>query len=81
MDDYLSKPVRLSDLSRTIKRWIARGQNRLVLEDNAPKSEIDGAPALDPNALARLRSLIPEEAALSELFDGFIDQARESIPN
>jgi PAS domain S-box-containing protein len=80
MDDYISKPVRLSEFSRTVRRWAGiRGQNRLLQENDAPKSGTKSAPAFGLNALARLRALIPDEASLAELFDAFIDQARELI--
>ena len=66
MDDYVSKPVRQSDLNAVIRRWV-RGNDRL-----GPATLEASTPVLDPVALAALKSLEeqnPEQlAALVALF-------------
>lgn len=80
MDDYISKPVRLGDFSRTLKRWVRiNEQGKKLQEQHKAKSETEALPPFGARELVRLRNLIPDDAALGELFDAFIKQAKELI--
>jgi CheY-like chemotaxis protein len=48
MDDYISKPVALEELERTLKRWLNGGDGR------------EPDPTFDPQTVATLRSLSPQ---------------------
>lgn len=77
MDDYISKPLRLEDFARALNRWA--GLRRKNGKSEKRESELEAESVIGMNDLARLRSLIPGEAALSELFDAFIDQGKDLI--
>ncbi|MGI8837654.1 MAG: response regulator [Pyrinomonadaceae bacterium] len=76
MDDYISKPLRLADFAYALNGWV--GVIRNDSKSETRESELQG-PAVGMDDLVRLRSLVPDEKALSELFDAFINQARDLI--
>lgn len=53
MDDYLSKPARLSDLKNTLKKWLP---NAVEAKTDSPDSQVTSPPAepVDVSVLARL---------------------------
>jgi two-component system sensor histidine kinase/response regulator len=77
MDDYVSKPLRLTDFARMLNQWtdLSRKNGKEIKGE----PEFEAQPAISANDLARLRSLIPDEAALAELFDAFVDQAKDLV--
>ena len=67
MDDFISKPVKLSELERVMKQWIVKAQSILPL----PAMPVSQPPVLDPAALTRLRAMVGETN--HELFLEMID--------
>ncbi|MEJ5197821.1 MAG: Hpt domain-containing protein, partial [Anaerolineae bacterium] len=90
MDDYISKPVRWSDLHRTLSRWIsvAGGAGRPAepeagpLQAGGPAEEAPSGP-LDETTLRNLRRLIPREnpSALLELVESFLGSTEARLPS
>jgi len=60
MDDYLSKPIRPAELAA-------------ALAAARPVAPVASLPALDADALARLRSIAPSDEAFDGLVQSFID--------
>jgi two-component system, sensor histidine kinase and response regulator len=87
MDDYISKPIDMSNLRDVLERWASHnGAGPLTPATNAPTdpqpAAAQAAPepaAIDPGALERLRNLVPDEATLRDLLDAFIVQATKLI--
>lgn len=84
MDDYLSKPVELRQIGRTLNKWLAKAgpDNRdSTTKKAAPDTaKVDGenadlmtsSPAVDPSALSKI---IGDDPALNRKFlDKFVDQ-------
>jgi CheY-like chemotaxis protein/HPt (histidine-containing phosphotransfer) domain-containing protein len=68
MDDYLSKPVKLEELARVLKRWAAT-----LPGPRAPSTNDSGhgqAALLNPEVLAELRSY--QDGLLGELIDSYL---------
>lgn len=60
MDDFLSKPVTLEDLSQVLKRWIGVGETSLQSAATSAEPLLDprtGRPPLDPMIIATLHEL------------------------
>jgi signal transduction histidine kinase/HPt (histidine-containing phosphotransfer) domain-containing protein len=77
MDDYISKPIRISELQDSIERWgptkTRRADTTMFMRRKSP------APAdlLDATAIADLREMAPSDGVsmLRELIDLFLDSA------
>jgi CheY-like chemotaxis protein/HPt (histidine-containing phosphotransfer) domain-containing protein len=65
MDDYLSKPLVLEELEAALERWVPPGPEL--------------PPALDPQALGRLRDLAGDPARLGQLLGAYARQGRELV--
>ncbi len=70
MDDYISKPVQLSDINRVLSRW-------LMQQKPAPKSLVSNGVSLDMHVLDELRSVLGGE--FGELIDDFISDTHSRI--
>ncbi|MGC8779973.1 MAG: ATP-binding protein, partial [Anaerolineae bacterium] len=84
MDDYISKPVRWSELNATISRWI--GGQPPAGEEAAERVEaVQEAPSgpLDEATLRNLKRLVPREhpAALIELVEAFLGSTEARLPS
>jgi GAF domain-containing protein/DNA-binding response OmpR family regulator/HPt (histidine-containing phosphotransfer) domain-containing protein len=80
MDDYLSKPIRVEELTAALLRTPARGTT-LVAPRPQPKPQPVAAPGLDPGALERLRAMVPpgQEAMIANLAGAFVTNAEGLI--
>jgi len=76
MDDYISKPVKLEELSRVLERWLEERDERGAAREATPAREPEAAP-VDRAVLAGFRDADPEGAAafLSALIDKFLQEA------
>jgi signal transduction histidine kinase/HPt (histidine-containing phosphotransfer) domain-containing protein len=77
MDDYISKPIRVSELQSAIEKW---GPKRQRKPDTAFISRVRSVPAewvLDQSLIAELRSMPPADGVsmLHELVDLFLESA------
>jgi len=90
MDDYISKPVRWSELSATLSRWIGRpavaGRQAMAEEETAGRGEpTQASPAgpLDEATLRNLKRLVPREhpSALVELVESFLGSTEARLPS
>jgi CheY-like chemotaxis protein len=77
MDDYISKPARLRDFEKVLRRWAQAA----VIRDEAPSEpQVVLSEPLDPAVVEELRRLANHsEAFLEGLFGSFIEQATETI--
>lgn len=86
MDDYLSKPIRVADLTAAILRLASKALRHQSVElapvpelapittDVAPTQRIREKPAFEPQALARLRKIAGgDEAVMQELATLFLE--------
>jgi PAS domain S-box-containing protein len=80
MDAYLSKPVRLADLTTQVDLWIRRDPLGEIDAGQAPSVEADPdrkAPVLDEMVLAELAGLGPD--VLAELVPVFLADTQERL--
>lgn len=83
MDDYISKPVRLEDLARTVSRWMAppRPAAPRPAQKETP-STVEGP--LDPQVIDEIRSLQRDGAApdfFEQIVRAFLHESSRSIEN
>jgi len=83
MDDYLSKPVKPTDLEAKLTRWVGGGTadpgRQLV---NGERSTAEGDAVIDAaqfDGLSRLAAASGEPGFLSGLVDEFLDQATAQL--
>jgi CheY-like chemotaxis protein len=81
MDDYISKPVRISELQSALERW---GRTRAGKSDTALLQRARSGPAdnlLDLAVLRELRNMPPSDgvAMLQELVDLFLESVPQRI--
>ena len=71
MNDYITKPIKLRDLSVAIKRWIEPPTTESVAEE---KTEMTSATVIDPEALNNIKILAETAGSdfLNELIDIFL---------
>jgi CheY-like chemotaxis protein len=79
MDFYLSKPIRLAELSKTLDE-LSLGLAGPGVEESEPPAEADASvsgEAIDPRVLAQLRSLEPpgESSFVRGVIQSFLDAA------
>jgi PAS domain S-box-containing protein len=75
MDDYLSKPIRIEELSAALAALSPREAER----SSRPNSPEPSSPsALDPAALSRLRTTLGDEAAV-EIVETFLGEGPELL--
>ncbi len=70
MDDYISKPVQISDINRVLSRW-------LVQQKSVSKSSGSSEVSLDMHVLDELRSVLGDD--FGELIDDFISDTHSRI--
>src|SRR5262249_47355451 len=83
MDDYISKPIRISELQAAIERWGPTKKRHsettaFIRKEPLPNQPVD---LLDSNVLAELREMPPTDGVsmLRELIDLFLDSAPKRI--
>ena len=77
MDDFISKPVMIDDLSTALRKWSVRADNvpvRTVAEKATPEDE----PALDLNRIDELKQISPRR--VPSLVDQLIENFLVEIP-
>jgi len=82
MNDYLTKPVRLEDFARILVRWTKESkvnEPMTRLSNSDPLCSASREKPLGALELSRLRTLVPNEEVLKQLFDTFLDQSSELI--
>ncbi|MCX7669210.1 MAG: ATP-binding protein, partial [Anaerolineae bacterium] len=89
MDDYISKPVRWSELHRTLGRWIGlpsssgyAAASAAGAAEGAGPTEAASAGPLDEATLRNLKRLVPREnpSALIELVESFLGSTEARLP-
>jgi CheY-like chemotaxis protein/nitrogen-specific signal transduction histidine kinase/HPt (histidine-containing phosphotransfer) domain-containing protein len=88
MDDYLTKPIRVDELARSLEKCAAstaseveQTREPLATKEEAPAKASEPARILDPKALARLRTTLGKKAdqMLPALLGGFSSDGRKLI--
>jgi len=80
MDDYISKPVRISELQTALERWGPKS-NRQSETSFLARRKLASENMLDDAIIAELREMPPENGVsmLDELVDLFLDGAPDRI--
>jgi two-component system sensor histidine kinase/response regulator len=79
MDDYLSKPVKLSELHSVLQRWIAKSP---VSDHRVLEGQVGGEPVhLDPARVAELRELTDKsnQDGFSVIASAFLEDGPERL--
>ena len=85
MDDYLSKPIRSSELQKMLERWIPPDLGRPRLEEEPPKNagrKVSTDTVFDPVRLEELLRMFKKAGKdfLPAVVEPFLENAEDSIP-
>jgi PAS domain S-box-containing protein len=81
MDDYLSKPIRPTELEAALRKWAGHGAEPAgtVAGRTPSESEPRASDAAAAQVLARVRGLADDEVMVKEVVELFLDGATESL--